>query len=162
MATKTNLKPVEDSYVSGAAGDDEVGSVFEYSMPLSEQERPPVLPIGEYAATVTDMEKKFGKDSGRPYFNIKLKVEPEAMPPDFVEALGTGQPLTLFSMVMGAEDNPQSRYTMRQFCEALGVPAVSRFTKADFLNKDCRVQIKHGKDLSGNPRAEVQKIIRPA
>jgi hypothetical protein len=139
---------------------DEVESIIEYSVNLEDQERPPILPIGEYRAEVTGFEKKYGKDSGRPYFNVKVSISADNQPADFVEALGTQGPVTLFYLLMGAEDNPVSRFTMRQFCEALGVPLASRFRAEDFLNKECRVQIKHGADLSGNPRPEVQKLVR--
>src|SRR5690349_1836341 len=120
-------------------------SIIEYSINLEDQERPPILPIGEYEGEVTGFEKKFGKDSGRPYFNVKVSISPEAQPADFVEQLGTQGPVTLFYLVMGAEDNPVSRFNMRQFCEALRVPLSSRFSPADFLNKTCRVQVRHGK-----------------
>lgn len=139
---------------------DEMESIIEYSVNLEDQERPPILPIGEYRAEVTGFEKKFGKESGRPYFNVKVSISADNQPADFVEALGTQGPVTLFHIVMGAEDNPVSRFTMRQFCEALGVPLASRFRPEDFINKECRVQIKHDKDLAGNPVPKVQKLVR--
>lgn len=149
----------QEQMVTQTQGDD-VESIIEYSVSLEDQERPPVLPIGEYGAEVVGFEKKYGKDSGRPYFNVKVSISADNQPADFVEALGTQGPVTIFYLLMGAEDNPVSRFAMRQFCEAIGVPLASRYRPEDFLNKECRVQIKHGKDLSGNPRPEIQKLVR--
>lgn len=160
MATRTNLKAVEDQESMMQGVNEEVESIIEYSINLEDQERPPILPIGEYRAEVTGFEKKYGKDSGRPYFNVKLSIGPDDQPADFVESLGTQGPVTLFLIVMGAEDNPVSRFNMKQFCEALRVPLSNRFQPTDFLNKECRVQVAHEKDLSGNPQPRAKKITR--
>lgn len=153
---KTNLKAVDETSMM-----DQEESLIEYSINLEEQEKPPLLPVGEYRAEVVGFEKKFGKDSGNPYFNVKLRVNSESQPADFVEALGTNQPITLFYMFFGAQDNPVERFNMKQFCQALGVPLSNRFNPQDFLNKECKVLVNHnGKDLAGNPDIRVQKIIR--
>lgn len=135
-------------------------SLIEYSINLEDQERPPVLPIGEYIGEIVGVELKYGKESGRPYFNVKFTIPPDNQPADFVEALGNQAPVSLFSMVFGAEDNPVSRFNMKQFCEAARVPLSSRFVASDFLNKEVRIQVKHGQDLSGNPRPEVQRVTK--
>lgn len=140
-------------------GTEEEGSLLEYSMNIDEQERPPVLPIGEYQARITGLERKYGKESGRPYINVKLRIEPNDMPADFVEARGTEDAVTVFGMVMGAEDNPQSRFNMQQFCRAAGVAGSNRINLKEFLNKSVKVQIKHGKDLAGNDQPQVGRMM---
>lgn len=151
---RTNLKEVSQQ----EAIMDDMESIIEYSVNLEDQERPPVLPIGDYRAEVTGFEKKYGKDSGRPYFNVKLTIHADSQPADFVEQLGTQGDVNLFYMVFGAEDNPVARFNMRMFCEALRVPLSNRFQPVDFLNKEAVVTVKHGRDLSGNPRPEVAKL----
>jgi hypothetical protein len=154
------LQAVKEQEAMVTGNDTEMESLIEYSINLEDQERPPILPIGEYTGEVTGVEKKFGKDSGRPYLNVKLSIPSENQPADFVEQLGTQGPVTLFYMVFGLEDNPTSRFNMKLFCEALRIPLSNRFSATDFLNKECRIQVKHGQDLSGNPRPEVAKVVR--
>jgi hypothetical protein len=116
-------------------------TILEYSVDIAEQERPPVLPVGEYRASVTGVQKKYGKDSGRPYLNIRWTISSDNLPSDFLEALGTDDPVTVFQMVMGCEDHPRSRYVMHQFCEG-------------------RIQVDHSPDLNGEPRPQVRRVVR--
>lgn len=142
----------------GTQDEDEVGGILEYSVPIEEQERPPVLPIGDYRATITGVELKHGKDSGRPYLNVKFTVGPDDQPADFVEELGTGQPINVFYMLFGAENTPPSRFQMRQFCEALGAPMGREIPFKQFLNLEARVSIEHQNDLHGNAQPRVRRV----
>lgn len=162
MAKSNVARAVQEEELnqSQAGNDDAPDSIIEYSIDLNDQEKPPVLPVGDYPAEVTGVEKKYGKDSGRPYLNVKYSISADNQPADFVEALGTNAPVTVFNMVFGCEDNPQSRYNMKQFCEALGAPMSNRIDAKDFLGRTAKVTIKHGKDLAGNPRPEVQSVKR--
>jgi hypothetical protein len=154
---RSNLKAVEDQ-ANMMNNDDDLDSIIEYSVNLADVGPPPVLPIGDYTAEITGFEKKFGKDSGRPYFNVKWTVRPDNQPADFVEALGTQGDINMYQMVFGATDDPVSWFNMKQFCEAARVPLSNRIDPNEFLNKEARVTVRHGKDLSGNPRPEVAKV----
>lgn len=156
----TRLASVKEQEEMVTQTDEGMESIIEYSINLQDQERPPILPIGEYAAEVVGFEKKISQTSGRPYFNVKVSVSADNQPADFVEALGTQGPINMFAIVMGAADNQQDRFTMRLFCEALRVPLSDKFLPTDFLNKECRVQVRHGKHLDGSPKPEVARIIR--
>lgn len=138
--------------------EDDVGSILEYSIPIQDQERPPILPIGDYRATITGVELKHGKDSGRPYLNVKFTVGPDDQPADFVEEMGTGQPVNLFYMVFGAEDNPTSRFQMHQFCDTVGAPMAREIPIKQFLNLEARVSVEHQQDLHGNPQPRVRRV----
>lgn len=155
----TARKSQEDEVMQSQTGDDEVESILEYSEDISTQERPPVLPIGEYRAEVSGVQLKHGKESGKPYLNVKASIGPDDQPADFVEALGTQQKVAVFGMVFGCEDNPVSRFNMRLFCEALGAPMSSRINPKDFIGKTCKVQVEHQNDLQGLPQPRVRKFL---
>lgn len=160
---KANLKAVEDQEKM-MNQDDQVESVLEYSTNIEDQERPPVLPVGEYVGVIAGCQVKFsGENSqrpGSPYLNVKVSIPAENQPADFVEALGSQAPVSVFATVFGCEDNPQSRYNMKQFCEAAGVPGSKRINLQDFVGKEVKVMLNHRKDLAGNPQPNVQKITK--
>lgn len=153
MATKG-----KQAEMNSVNDDEEVTSILEYSLNIEEQERPPVLPVGEYRAEVTGVELKHGRDSGRPYLNIKMTISPDNQPADFVEALGTQAPTSVFYMLFGCEDTPQSRFSMKNFCKAIGAPMSNRIDVKSFLNQECKVQIEHQKDLEGNDQPRVRRV----
>lgn len=142
-------------------GTQEVGSIIEYSVDIAQQERPPVLPVGEYRATVTGVELKHGKESGRPYLNIKWSVDTDNQPVQFVEELGTHGPVSVFSMLFGCEDTPPQRFAMKMFCEAVGAPMSNRVDPREFLNQEARVQVEHQLDFDGNPQPRVRRVLKP-
>lgn len=156
-AVQEQEEEVVGPQVEGTEGDD-MESILEYSIDLNDQEKPPILPIGDYLAEITGIEKKYGKDSGRPYLNVKWSISTDNQPADFVESLGTGQSVSLFSMVFGCEDNPVSRYNMKLFCKAIGQPMSNRMNPKEFLGRAAKITVKHGKDLANQPRPEVGAV----
>jgi hypothetical protein len=158
MAKSSAARVQEEELNNAQPGSDQPDSIMEYSIDLNDQERPPVLPVGDYLAEIKGVEKKFGKDSGRPYLNVKWQITADNQPADFVEALGTNAPVTVFQMVFGCEDNPQSRYNMKQFCKAIGAPMSNRIDAKEFLGRSGKLTIKHTKDLSNQDQAAVQSV----
>jgi hypothetical protein len=61
-------------------------------------------------------------------------------------------------MVFGCEDNPTSRWNMKNFCKAIGQPMSNRMDFREFLGRTGKLTIKHGKDLNNQDRPEVQKV----
>lgn len=162
MAKSNRAVQEQEEEVVGSADvgsvDEALESILEYSIDLNDQEKPPVLPIGDYLAEIAGVELKHGKDSGRPYLNIKWSIAPDNQPADFVAALGTNQAVSVYSMVFGCEDNPQSRFNMKQFCKAIGQPMSNRINPKEFLGRAAKVTIKWGKDLNNQDKPEVGKI----
>lgn len=145
-----------------ADGSDDEGpdTILEYSIDIAEQERPPVVPIGDYRAVITGVQKKYGKDTGRPYLNIKWSISPDDLPADFIEEIGVQEPITVYHMLFGCEDNPRSRFSMHQFCESIGAPMSNRINVQDFMNQEGRITVEHGQDLEGNPNPRVRRVSR--
>lgn len=151
-------KAAKQNLDNSAVDDDDMDSIISYSVNVEDQEKPPVLPLGEYRATVSAIEKKVGKDSGRPYLNIRFTISADDQPADFVEALGTQAPVSVFYMLFAAEDTPQSRYNMKQFCKALGVAGSDQINLKEFLNQEAKVQVEHQKDLNGDDQPRVRRV----
>lgn len=80
----TRLASVKEQEEMVTQTDEGMESIIEYSINLEDQGRPPILPIGEYAAEVVGFEKKFGAQSGRAYFNVKVSIAADNQPADFV------------------------------------------------------------------------------
>lgn len=158
---ETNMAKAKDMpQMTDGTQDEDVGSILEYSVDISQQERPPVLPPGEYLATLVGIEKKFGKESGRPYINVRFSVLPENQPIEFVESMGTNQAITLFYMFQGAEDTPPGRWAMAEFCRAMQAPMSDRVNPKDFLNLEARVGVEHQNDFEGNPQARIRRVMK--
>lgn len=156
---KAALQEVQS--IDGTAADDGPDTILEYSMNIADQEKPPVIPVGEYHATITGVQKKFGKDSGRPYLNIKFSINPDDLPADFVEAVGAQDVNNVYHMLFGCEDTPKSRFNMHLFCAAIGAPMSNRINVAEFMNQEARVQIEHDKGLDGSDMAKVRRVLKP-
>lgn len=159
MARSNTAKAAQEAELQNSAGDEEeIDSILTYSIDLNDQEKPPVLPIGDYVAEITGVEKKYGKDSGRPYLNLKWSIPADNQPADFVEALGTQAPVTVFQMVFGCEDTPTSRWNMANFCRAVGQPMSNSVDSRELLGRTGKITIKHTKDLNNQDQPAVQRV----
>jgi hypothetical protein len=153
-----NTAPVQ--LVDGTADQDGPDTILTYSINIAEQEKPPVLPIGEYISTIRGVQKKYGKDSGRPYLTIKFVIDPDSLPADFVEANGAQEPVNVYYMLFGCEDTPKSRFAMHSFCAAIGAPMSDRINVAEFMDQEARIQVEHQKDLvDGSDQARVRRVL---
>lgn len=155
---KTAVQEVQMN--DGTDPDEGPGTILEYSINIQDQEKPPVLPIGEYHATITGVQQKFGKDTGKPYLNIKFSINPDDLPADFVEAVGAQDVNNVYYMLFGCEDTPKSRFNMHLFCAAIGAPMSNRINVAEFMNQEARVQIEHYKGTDGSDNAKVRRVLK--
>jgi Protein of unknown function (DUF669) len=133
-----------------------MSDILRFSMNIADAEAPPQLPAGEYRATCVGAKVTESKSSGNPLLPLEFVIKRDQFPADFDsdadEWKGTYNRLTV-------RDNGNDRYRLKGVCRALGVPMSDTIDPNDFIMKECRVKIAMGKDLEGNPRAEIAAIL---
>lgn len=131
-------------------------SILEYSQDISAQDAPPVLPAGEYPATIVAAEPKVSATSGNQYLALTLQISPDAYPPDFVDGDPDGLKLSYNRILL--EDTPRSRWRLRNFFEKIGMAPPGRsFDTNDLLGRSVNARIKHG-SFEGQTREEVDAV----
>jgi hypothetical protein len=140
----------------------EIPSFIEYSEDISDAERPDPLPVGEYHAKIVDAGIARSKEKGNLYYFANFSIDRDAMPVDYVEKMGPQmEQLTLVHRIMGAADTPQGRFNAKNFCSAIGSPMSNRISpKEEWIGLEAKVKVEHGKDLEGNPRPEIRRVVK--
>lgn len=134
--------------------------LLQFSQNIADQEAPPPLPAGEYPATCVGATEKESKSSGNPRLELVLKIARDDFPADFDPGEGVDDvTLTVNNLVV--RDIPADRFRLKKYCLAFGVPMSSSIDPNDFVSRPCRVKVRLGKDLEGNPRPEIESVSAP-
>ena len=140
------------------ANDDSV-SIIEFSEDISTAERPEELPAAEYDAEIREAKAETSQKMNR-YAAISVFIRADQYPPTFKD--GNPDGMTLVFRRLSLEDNPRSRYQLKEFFERLGLPAPRRSVDLNVLmGQRVRILVRHG-EYEGSPRAEIAKILRSA
>ena len=130
-------------------------SIVEFSEDISEAEAPEPLPPGEYAATIRGAEVKVSQ-RGTKYAAVTFIVAPEEFPADYpVENAPDGKVIIFRRCSM--EDNPQARYMLKNFCEAIGATASKRIDVNDWLGLEASIQVEN-EDYEGIAREQIARV----
>lgn len=134
---------------------DETMSIVEFSEDISKAEAPEPLPPGEYAATIRGAEIKMSQ-RGTKYAAVSFVIDPGEFPADYpVENAPDGKLLVYRRCSM--EDNPQARYMLRNFCEAIGAPASKKIDVNEWVGLDATVQVDN-EEYEGVMREQVSRV----
>lgn len=143
------------------ADENEVESIAEFSEDISTAERPEPLPAGEYPATIMAAQIALSKKNTR-YAAVTFQIEREAFPADYAEAVGPSVEHRQFVYRrLSLEDNPQARFNLRQFCEAIGAPMSKTIRPADWVGYEGQVGIDH-EVYEGVKRDNIRKVSKRA
>lgn len=161
MATKKNDAEDEALASAGEMGnDDPLGSVLEFSEDIASAERPDPLPASQYAFTVVGATRHTSGSSGNETLKIDVEIGADAMPADFVEKYQV-EKLSFSKYANVLKDTPQCRYNLRMLCQQLRLAMPSKsFDFSSLIGQTGKIEIKHGKDLDNNPRAEAGRFIK--
>lgn len=132
-------------------------SLIQYSANIADAEAPPPLPAGEYEGVCVGAVPALSKSSGNPMLPLTFKISADQFPADF-DAGGVDE-LTFVYNRLTTRDTAQDRFRMKNICLALDVPMSNNIDPNDFVGKKARLVITVGKDLEGNDRAEISKIL---
>ena len=130
-------------------------SIIEFSDDISTAEAPEPLPAGEYLATITKVELKTSQ-RGTKYAAVTFVIAPEEFPADYpLENAPDGK--TVVYRRCSLEDNPQARFMLRNFCEAIGATASKRIDLNEWFNLTAMVQIDQD-EYEGVKRENIVRI----
>lgn len=134
-------------------------SIVEFSEDINTQERPEELPPGEYDADIREAKSALSGKGNR-YAVISLFVRAEEYPPTFTD--GNPDGTTLIFRRLSLEDNPRSRFQIKEFYERIGLPAPGRQVDlSQLMGHRVRILVNH-EPYDGHPRANVMKVLRAA
>jgi hypothetical protein len=134
---------------------DEEMSIVEFSEDISQAEAPEPLPVGEYPATIRAVEVKLSQ-RGTKYAAVSFMVSPDEFPADYpVENAPDGK--TIVFRRCSLEDNPQARYMLRNFCEAIGAAASKRIDVNEWIGLDAVINIEHD-EYEGVKREQITRV----
>jgi len=132
-------------------------SLLSFSTNIADAEAPPQLPVGEYKCICTAAVDKMAASTGNPMLTLTLQVPRSEFPADFDP--GEGVEEQTFTLNVVSRDIPADRWRMKNTCKAFGAPMSSTIDPNDFVGKEARAVIRIGRDLEGNPRSEVAKVL---
>lgn len=134
---------------------DENVSIVEFSEDISQAEAPEPLPPGEYAATIRGVEVKTSQRGTR-YAAVTFMVSPDEFPADYpMENAPDGKVLVYRRCSM--EDNPQARYMLRNFIEAIGATAAKRIDVNEWVGLDAVIQVEN-EEYEGVMREQIARV----
>ena len=135
---------------------EEVISIVEFSEDIASAEQPELLPEGSYPAQITASEVKVSNNSGNKYAALTFHINVNDFPADFpVENAPDG--VRIIYRRVGMEDNPNSRYGLHKFCEAVGAPMSSRIDVAEWQGYEATVEVQHS-EWNGEARLEISTV----
>ena len=134
---------------------DETMSIVEFSEDISEAEAPEPLPAGEYAATIKAAEIKISQ-RGTKYAVVTFVVSPDEYPADYpAENAPDGKVIVFRRCSM--EDNPQARYMLKNFCEAIGATASKRIDVNEWMGLEASIQVEND-EYEGVLREQIARV----
>jgi hypothetical protein len=140
------------------ADENQLGSIFDFSADVSQQEAPPPIPRGKYLASITNAEAKVSVNSGNTYADVTFTIAPDQFPPDYAAIQQDALNLHYRTLVM--KDDARSRYNIRRFCETVRAPVGRKLDLNDFIGKSAILTIDH-RTYQGQDMAEI-KGVEPA
>jgi len=144
--------------VKGSKMSDEEIDIIEIDEELGEAEAPPELSDGKYVGEINDVQiATSGK--GNEYYAIKVVVPPENIPASIAEHYEDGAMFYYNRLLVyrGKGANRRNLVNIRKFYEAMGLDtAIKTIDPNEWMGREIGCVIRMGKDLDGNPRAEIR------
>jgi hypothetical protein len=135
--------------------DNDMPSVVEFSEDISTAEAPPPIPKMDYVAQIRDANITLSSKGTR-YAAVTFYIAPDQLPADFpAEIYPDG--VTIVYRRVSLEDNNNSRYRLRKFCEAIGAPAAKRIDVSEWIGREALVSVNH-ETYEGQDRHVIQTV----
>ncbi len=148
--------PKGNETADAAADDEELPSIIAYSEDIADAEAPVPLPVGDYPAEIRKVEQKESQNTGNKYAAVSFYISPDDYPADYDAENAPDGTVLVYRRVL-LEDNPQSRWRMRKFLNAIGATPSRNIDLNDWIGLNAVVGI--GRDMwEGEPRAQVERV----
>jgi hypothetical protein len=129
-------------------------SVTEFSIDISKQEQPEPLPTGKYDGVIRAAEKKESQ-RGTFYAAVSFHIGADQFPADYKDGGADG--LTIIHRRVGLEDNPQSRFGLKRFCETVGAPMSKKIDVTEWVGLEASLDVTH-ETYEGVTRAVIDRV----
>jgi hypothetical protein len=134
---------------------EETMTIVEFSEDISEAEAPEPLPVGEYPTSIRAAEVKISQRGTR-YAAVTFVITPEEYPADYpIENAPDGK--TIIFRRCSLEDNPQSRFMLKNFCEAIGATASKKVDVSEWIGLTAMVEVEHD-TYEGVTREQITRV----
>lgn len=134
---------------------EETMSIVEFSEDIGDAEQPEPLPVGEYNADIRGAEVKISQ-KGTKYAAVTFVVSPDEYPADYpLENAPDGK--VIIHRRCSLEDNPQARFMLRQFIEAIGATASKKIDVNDWVGLNAVIEVDHD-EYEGVTREQIKRV----
>lgn len=137
---------------------DELGSILNYSDDLADAEAPSALPAGDYPAQIVKTElKSQSADPSKSSVGIHWLIKPEDYPADYADGDSYPEGKTV-RQYLSAEQDKNSRFRMRKFCEGIGVPLTSSINIEDWVGKSAILTLGKARPFQDIMQENISKV----
>jgi hypothetical protein len=133
---------------------EELDSIVEFSVDLNKQDQPEPLPSGEYRGVIRGARVRESQRGTR-YAEVAFYIDPEQYPADYDD--GNPDGMTLMYRRASMEDNPNSRFGLKRFIEAIGAPLSKKINVSEWIGQEAALEIGH-EPWEGVNRAVIQRV----
>jgi len=130
-------------------------SILSFSEDIADAEAPEPLPVGEYVGQIIATEVRMSQRDTK-YVAVTFSIAPDEYPADYDMANAPDGKQVVYRRV-SAEDDRQSRFRMRQFCEAIGAAMSKQINPQDWLGLEARLTIEHD-EYEGVNRENITRV----
>lgn len=134
---------------------EDLGSIIEFSEDIGDASEPDPLPSNTYPATIQSAEAKVSKN-GNKYASVGFRVDPSDYPADFTEGNPDGTLLTYNRILL--EDNPQARWRLRKFLDAIGAPMSKQIDLNAWVGLGATLETTID-EYDGEHRPQIAKVL---
>ena len=132
----------------------DLSSIVEFSVDLKKQEAPEPLPPGAYVGVIRKAEVKESQ-RGTMYGAVSFHIGSDQFPADYKDGGADG--LTIIHRRVGLEDNPQSRFGLKRFCETVGAPMSKKIDVTEWVGLEASLDVTH-ETYEGVTRAVIDRV----
>lgn len=132
-------------------------SIIEFSRDLNEQEEPAILPAGDYPAEIVEALLRISNTSGNTYLSLKLRIQPDAYPPDFTDGDPDGTEVTYNRLVVLPETS-QVRWRLKKFMQSVGAKMGKTLDPAELIGLSCTLHVEEN-EYEGEKQLQARKIL---
>lgn len=137
--------------------DGETLGLIELEDNLSDAEKPPELPAGNYTGEIQSVEVATSQ-KGNEYFAIAFKIAPSEIPADMQDDFEDGATLFYNRIVKPKKGDRRALYNLRQFIEKLGLDSnTTTIDPNQWMGQEARLKVVHEK-YQGESRAQIKSI----
>jgi hypothetical protein len=134
---------------------DGLPSIMDFSEDIADAEAPEPLPVGEYVGQIVATETRASQRDTK-YVAVTWLIAPDEFPADYDPANAPDGRQVIYRRVPW-EDDRQSRFRVRVFCEAIGAAMSKSINHGDWIGLEARLTIEHD-EYEGINRENITRV----